>query len=115
MNQITSFLDRIRVQSPPAWGIEPAPEHLRVLRGFDLFVLWSSLGVGLLVLEAGALLVPGLGLGAALAAILLGTLIGNLLLAATAVMGGEVGVPTSNQNKMLTHESYAPDTYFFTR
>ncbi|MBN1887445.1 MAG: putative hydroxymethylpyrimidine transporter CytX [Thermoflexales bacterium] len=94
MSQLRSLVDRMRVQSPPAWGIAPAPEHLRVLRGLDLFVLWSSLGVGLLVLEAGALLVPGLGLGAALAAIALGTLIGNLLLAAVAVMGSQVGAPT---------------------
>ena len=94
MAQSVTWLERIRLQSPPAWGIEPAPARLRILRGFDLFVLWSSLGVGLLVLEAGALLVPGLSLGAALGAIVLGTLIGNLLLALTAVIGSQVGTPT---------------------
>lgn len=94
MNQITSLLTRLRIQAPPAWGIEPVPANMRILRGFDLFVLWSSLGVGLLVLEAGALLVPGLGLGAALGAIVLGTLIGNLLLSLTAVVGSDVGAPT---------------------
>jgi len=94
MSQNVSFLERIRLQSPPAWGIEPVPAHMRILRGFDLFVLWSSLGVGLLVLEAGALLVPGLSLGAALGAILLGTLIGSLLLALTGVIGSDLGVPT---------------------
>ena len=57
------------VQAPPEWGIQPVPKKERTLRFFDFFVLWSSLGVGLLVLEAGALLVPGLSLLHALAAI----------------------------------------------
>lgn len=94
MSQPVSFLKRIRLQSPPPWGIEPVPEKMRQLRGFDLFVLWSSLGVGLLVLEAGALLVPSLGLVAAMGAILLGSLIGSLLLSFTAVVGSEMGAPT---------------------
>src|SRR6266545_1822912 len=35
-----------RIRRPPEWGIDPVPGHLRALRGFDVFVLWSSLGVG---------------------------------------------------------------------
>jgi putative hydroxymethylpyrimidine transporter CytX len=66
----------------------------RTLRFVDLFVLWSSLGVGLLVLEAGALLVPGLSPLHALAAILVGTLVGNLLLALAGVAGSDHGLPT---------------------
>ena len=46
-----------RVRRPPEWGVEPVPQGLRVLRTFDLFVLWSSLGIGLLVLAAGTLLI----------------------------------------------------------
>src|SRR2546430_3405445 len=53
----------VRLRRPPEWGVEPVPPSLRVLRTFDLFVLWSSLGVGLLVLAAGALLIGGGGLG----------------------------------------------------
>jgi NCS1 family nucleobase:cation symporter-1 len=83
-----------RVQLPPSWGIEPVPESDRRLRLLDHFVLWSSLGVGLLVLEAGALLVPALNLGAALVAILVGTVVGVLLLALAGLIGAGTGVPT---------------------
>jgi purine-cytosine permease-like protein len=83
-----------RLQAPPAWGIDPVPAEHRRLRWFDIFVLWSSLGVGLLVLEAGALLVPGLSLLQALLAILVGTAIGTLLLALVGILGSEHGIPT---------------------
>ena len=64
---------------PPDWGIEPVPQGERKLGFLDFFVLWGSLGAGLLVMLAGTLLVPRLGLGAALVAIVIGTLLGNLL------------------------------------
>jgi putative hydroxymethylpyrimidine transporter CytX len=83
-----------QVQAPPEWGIQPVPTKHRTLRFVDFFVLWSSLGVGLLVLEAGALLVPGLSPLHALAAILVGTLVGNLLLALAGVAGADHGLPT---------------------
>lgn len=92
--RLASILGCLRLPSPPSWGVDPVPDRLRQLRGFDLFVLWSSLGVGLLVLEAGALLVPGLGLKTALGAILLGSAIGSLLLALTALAGSNQRVPT---------------------
>jgi len=82
------------IQAPPEWGIEPVPQEHRVLGFLDYFVLWADLGVGLLVLLAGTLLVPGLGLGQALLAIVVGTLIGNLLLAAAGVIGSHTAVPT---------------------
>jgi NCS1 family nucleobase:cation symporter-1 len=52
------------------------------------------LGVGLLVLQAGTFLVPGLGLGGALLAILVGTLLGNLLLALAGVIGSDNSIPS---------------------
>ena len=64
----------------PNWGIEPVPERLRVLGLFDTTLLWSSLGLSLLVLVAGTYLVPALSLPSALAAILVGGLIGNAML-----------------------------------
>lgn len=82
------------VEAPPEWGIEPVPAQHRSLGFIDFFVLWSSLGVGLLVLQAGALLVPGLSLGWALLAALVGTVIGNLLLAMAGVAGSDHAVPT---------------------
>ena len=37
----------------PNWGIEPVPDRLRLLGLFDTGLLWSSLGLSLLVLVAG--------------------------------------------------------------
>ncbi|HEV2010685.1 MAG TPA: cytosine permease [Candidatus Limnocylindria bacterium] len=75
-------------------GIQPVPQDQRRLSGFDLAVLWGDLGVGLLVLQAGALLVPGLGAGEALAATLVGSVIGVLLLSIAAYIAADAGVPT---------------------
>src|SRR3989449_4806274 len=85
-----------RVRRPPEWGVEPVPHGLRVLRTFDLFVLWSSLGIGLLVLAAGTLLIfgSGLTLGESAIVALLGSVLGSLMLAAAAHHGSRAGVPT---------------------
>ena len=90
----------VRLRRPPEWGVEPVPPSLRVLRTFDLFVLWSSLGVGLLVLAAGTLLigVGGFGFGLTLAesavVALFGSVLGSIMLAAAAHHGSRAGVPT---------------------
>lgn len=83
-----------RIKAPPEWGIEPVDPSHRILDLLDYFVLWSSLGVGLLVLLAGSQLVPALGLGQALFAILLGTAIGNVPLALLGHIGGRHGIPS---------------------
>jgi len=85
---------RLRIRAPPEWGVEPVPAEHRILRGIDFFVLWSSLGVGLLVLVAGSLLVPGLGLLEALLISLAGSLIGSLMLSSAGLVGSRYGVPT---------------------
>jgi nucleobase:cation symporter-1, NCS1 family len=77
----------------PAWGITPVPGRLRTLGGLENGLLWSSLGLSLLVLVAGALLVPGLSLPEALLAILVGGIFGNVLLGCAAAIGAEAGVP----------------------
>ena len=64
-----------------SWGIDPVPERLRVLGGLDLGLLWGNLGVSLLVIVAGAILVPALSLPTAIVAIVIGCLVGNLMLA----------------------------------
>jgi len=79
---------------PGEWGITPVPPAERRLGFLDYFVLWGDLGVGLLVLLAGTLLVPALGLAQALLAILIGSLLGSLLLASAGVIGSDTGVPT---------------------
>src|SRR3989454_6792244 len=93
-------LPMFRVRRPPEWGVEPVPHGLRVLRTFDLFVLWSSLGIGLLVLAAGTLLIGvggfgfGVTLGESAIVALLGSVLGSLMLAAAAHHGSRAGVPT---------------------
>src|SRR4030043_1459919 len=77
----------------PEWGIEPVPSESRPLGTFDNAVLWGNLGFSLLLLVTGSFLVPAMGLGQALLAILVGALIGNVLLALAAVIGAETGVP----------------------
>jgi putative hydroxymethylpyrimidine transporter CytX len=76
------------------WGIEPVPPEKRTLRTLDFAVLWGDLGVGLLVLVSGGLLVPGLGFGAALAAIVLGSIVGVTLLSLAAAAGADHGLAT---------------------
>jgi NCS1 family nucleobase:cation symporter-1 len=78
----------------PSWGIEPVPERLRTLGALDNTMLWSSLGLSLLVLVAGTVLVPALSLRAALLAILVGGLFGNALLGLAALIGADARVPT---------------------
>jgi len=77
----------------PAWGIEPVPERLRTLGLGDLTLLWGNLGVSLLVLVAGALLVPALSLPQALLAVLVGGLIGNTMLGIAGLIGADGRVP----------------------
>jgi NCS1 family nucleobase:cation symporter-1 len=75
-------------------GIERVPDRYRVLGFLDYFVLWADLGVGLLVLLAGTALVPGLGFWEAIAAILVGTIIGNVMLGLAGVVGSDNGIPS---------------------
>jgi putative hydroxymethylpyrimidine transporter CytX len=75
------------------WGIEPVPERLRTLGLLDTAMLWTSLGLSLLVLVAGTVLVPALSLRDALLAIVVGGLFGNALLGAAAWIGADARVP----------------------
>lgn len=82
------------VQIARDYGIKPVPSQERRLTMIDTFVLWANLGVSFLVMVVGMFLVPGLSLGGALAAILVGAIIGNLLLGLVATIGSDTGVPT---------------------
>lgn len=68
------------------------PADQRVFGARDLFSLWFSLGTGLMVLQTGALLAPGLGLSGGLLATFLGTLVGVALLALVGVIGCDTGL-----------------------
>ena len=76
-----------------SFGIAPVPDRLRVLSGLDLTLLWGNLGVSLLVVVTAALIVPGLALPSALAAILVGSLLGNLMLGTAGLIGADGRVP----------------------
>src|SRR3954447_12467049 len=78
--------------STPSWGIEPVPERLRVLGLLDTFLLWTNLGISILVLVSAAYL--GLPLKQALLATVVGALIGNAMLATAALIGADARVPT---------------------
>jgi NCS1 family nucleobase:cation symporter-1 len=83
-----------RIRTPPEYGIEPVKEEYRYLGFLDYFILWSSLGVGLLVLLAGTLLVPALSFRDALLAIIIGTAIGNIPLVLAGWIGSQYAIPT---------------------
>jgi NCS1 family nucleobase:cation symporter-1 len=87
---MTAIIDDARVHD----GITPVPQEQRRLGGLEIGVLWGDLGVGLLVLVAGSLLVPALGLRAALLAIVVGSIMGAGLLAVAGRVGSDTGVPT---------------------
>ena len=67
------------MQGTPQWGIEPVPERLRVLGLMDTTLLWTNLGISLLVLVAASYF--GLSLKQALLATIVGGLVGNAMLA----------------------------------
>jgi putative hydroxymethylpyrimidine transporter CytX len=70
------------------------PRKQRVLGFLDYAVLWGDLGIGLLVMLAGTFLVPGLSLGQALLAIVVGSVLGCALLALIGAIGSDNSVPT---------------------
>jgi NCS1 family nucleobase:cation symporter-1 len=75
-------------------GLEPVSRDAQQLGGWAYAVLWGDLGIGLLVLLAGSFLVPALSLPQALAAILVGSVIGVTLLGITGIVGSQTGLPT---------------------
>jgi putative hydroxymethylpyrimidine transporter CytX len=80
----------------------PLPAADRLFGWRDHAALWLSLGVGLLVMQVGAYLVPALGTQAALAAILGGSVIGAGLLGWTAKIGCDSGLSSAG----LMHATY---------
>lgn len=83
-------------------ALTPLPDGSRVFRWHDHASLWFSLGVGLLVMQIGAYLVPAVGTRDALIAIVLGSCLGAGLLAWTARLGCESGLASAG----LMHATY---------
>jgi nucleobase:cation symporter-1, NCS1 family len=97
------------VLKTPEWGIKPVPDNHRQLRGLDYFILWSSLGVGLLVLSAGSLLSAASFTDAVLA-IVVGSTAGSILLALAGKIGSDHGIPSlvTMRSSFGTLGSYLP-------
>jgi purine-cytosine permease-like protein len=83
-------------------ALTPLGAGSRVFRWHDHLSLWFSLGVGLLVMQIGAYLVPAVGTRDAFLAIVLGSCIGAGLLAWTARLGCESGLASAG----LMHATY---------
>ena len=81
------------VPNLPKWGIDPVPAKHRIFGGFDYFILWSSLGVGLLVFSAGSFLSDAPFYHAILA-IIIGSIAGSVLLSMAGKIGSDHAVPS---------------------
>jgi len=82
--------------------LAPVAASERVFTGFSHASLWFSLGVGLLVIQIGAYLVPAMGTQDALLAIFLGSLLGSGLVAWVAKLGCDTGLSSAG----LIHQVY---------
>ena len=76
-------------------ALRPLAAAERVFNWHDHASLWFSLGVGLLVMQVGAYLVPAVGSRDAAIAIVLGSLVGAGLLAWTARLGCDSGLSSA--------------------
>ena len=83
-------------------ALTPIPDAQRVFRWHDHASLWFSLGVGLLVMQVGAYLMPALGTQEALLAIVAGSLLGAGLLGWVAKIGCDSGLASAG----LMHAVY---------
>lgn len=88
--------------SAPSAGYLPDSAIERVFGWHDHMSLWFSLGVGLLVIQVGAYLVPALGTQAAMAAVIAGSILGAGLLAWVARLGCDSGLSSAG----LIHAVY---------
>ncbi len=77
-----------------AYDIKSVPMNKRDLGFTDMFSIWFGAGISIAEFWAGALLAPGMALQKALAAILIGHGIGNLLLSIVSLAGYRTGLPT---------------------
>ena len=101
----------VSIRSLPQWGIEPVPLKYRLIRGTEYFILWSSLGVGLLVFSAGSFL-SSARFADAIFAIIIGSVAGSFLLALAGKIGSDNAVPSliSMRPSFGIHGSYIPAT-----
>ena len=75
------------------FGINPLDSKYKVLSGKNFFVLWSSLGIGLLVISAGSF-ISSSNLTEAIIAIIVGSVVGSILLALAGKIGSDHSIPS---------------------
>jgi len=96
---------------PPATAaneaLTPVASEQRVFRWHDHASLWFSLGVGLLVMQVGAYLMPALGTQEALVAIVAGSVLGAGLLGWVAKIGCDSGLASAGLMHAVYGRSFA--------
>jgi len=75
------------------FGTDPLDSKYKVLSGKNFFVLWSSLGIGLLVISAGSF-ISSSNLTEAIIAIIVGSVVGSILLALAGKIGSDHSIPS---------------------
>jgi len=98
------YTNRLVSMNTSNTSLSPTLPDERVFSGLSMASLWFSLGVGLLVIQVGAYLVPAMGTKEAFGAILVGSILGSALLAWTAKLGCESGLSSAG----LMHHVYGP-------
>ena len=88
-------------------ALTPVPHKERAFSFQSHLSLWFSLGVGLLVIQVGAFLVPAVGSKDALNAIILGSVIGSALLGITAWLGCQTGLSSAGLMHRVYGHSFA--------
>ncbi len=88
-------------------ALTPVASEQRVFRWHDHASLWFSLGVGLLVMQVGAYLMPALGTQEALVAIVAGLVLGAGLLGWVAKIGCDSGLASAGLMHAVYGRSFA--------
>ena len=93
--------------APNNEALAPVSPDRRVFRWRDHASLWFSLGVGLLVMQVGAYLMPALGTQEALFAIICGSIVGAGLLGWVAKVGCDSGLASAGLMHAVYGRSFA--------
>ena len=88
-------------------SLTPVSAEHRVFGWYAHASLWFSLGVGLLVMQVGAYLVPAVGTQDAMLAIVIGSVIGSGLLAWVAKIGCDTGLSSAGLMHQVFGSSFA--------
>ena len=93
--------------APVNEALVPIAADRRVFQWHDHASLWFSLGVGLLVMQVGAYLIPAMGTQSALLAIVCGSVLGGALLGWVAKIGCDSGLASAGLMHAVYGRSFA--------